>query len=329
MRVVVTLPVEPEWRAIVDEVLRGESSSVVYLEDCEEDERLENIREADAVLAWNPHRELGDDEIRATAGAELLQLMSAGADHLEFDVIPDSVTVACNAGAYAEPVAEGVLALALALGRNLQVEHENMKAGEFNQRSVNETLWGATLGIVGFGGIGCAVREVFEPFDVEVMAINSSGETDARVDWCGTLDQLDELLGRSDVVVLSLPLKPTTEGLIGGQQLEAMKTDATLINVARGEIIEERALYEHLEAHPEFKAGLEAWWVEPFRHGEFRTQYPFLELPNVLGCPHNAAVVPGALETGIRRAAENLRDHFRWGDTTGIVDPAQYRGADE
>ncbi|MFB6372099.1 MAG: 2-hydroxyacid dehydrogenase [Bradymonadaceae bacterium] len=271
------------------------------------------------MLSWNPHRELTDDELAAAGHADLMQLLSAGADHLDVDRLPENLPVASNAGAYAEPIAEGVLAIALALARRLRVEHENLQDGEFNQRRVNKSLRQANLGIVGFGGIGRTVADIFEPFDVDVYAINTTGETDREVAWCGTLDDLDTVLEQSDLLVLSLPLTPETEGLIGRRELEAMREDAILVNVARGEHIDQQALYEHLTEHPDFQAGLEAWWVEPFRHGEFRVDYPLLELPNVLGCPHNSAVVPGALETGVRRASRRLARFLKNGTTDGLV----------
>jgi len=322
-RVVVTISLENNWRSVIEEVLGGDAD-LTFLDDLEGDDRVEALARADALLSWHPHRELDDAELSATADAEFLQLMSAGVDHLDFDELPAGITVASNAGGYAEPVAEHVLALALALARGLREEHERLRAGEFNQRRQHPSLRNSTVGIVGFGGIGREVARLFEPFDAEILGINSTGSTESPADWCGTLDDLPRLLEPSDVLVLSIPLKERTRGLIGRQELEAMGTDGILVNVARGEILDARALYEHLEQNPDFKAGLEAWWREPFRHGTFELEYPFLELPNVIGCPHNSAVVPGALERGLRRAAENLQRELRWDEPEGVVEREEY-----
>ena len=90
-----------------------------------------------------------------------------------------------------------------------------------------------------------------------------------------------------------------------------MKPDAVLVNVARGEIIDQASLYQHLLDHPRFTACLEAWWVEPVRHGKFELKYPFFDLPNLIASPHNSAMTVGALSLGASRAAQNILRLFK------------------
>ena len=94
--------------------------------------------------------------------------------------------------------------------------------------------------------------------------------------------------------------------MIGAAELALMKPDAILVNLARGELVDEAALFSHLQGHKDFFACIDAWWVEPVRHGTFRMDHPFLTLPNVIGSPHNSASIPGNTEAGLRQAIANI-----------------------
>jgi glycerate dehydrogenase len=138
-----------------------------------------------------------------------------------------------------------------------------------------------------------------------VHAINRSGATDEPIDWIGTDDDLDRLLAAADVVILSVPLTPATNGLIDAHELGLMKPDAVLVNLARGEVVDEAALFAHLQAQPAFTACIDAWWVEPVRHGRFEMGHDFTSLPNVIASPHNSASVAGWRDVALTRAVEN------------------------
>ena len=103
-----------------------------------------------------------------------------------------------------------------------------------------------------------------------------------------------------------------------------MKPDAILVNVARGAIVDESALYEHLRSHEEFSAALDVWWDEPFGSGGFRVGHPFFELPNVLGSPHNSGLAPGVLEEALEMAADNIRRFLTGQPVTGVVRADEY-----
>jgi phosphoglycerate dehydrogenase-like enzyme len=120
--------------------------------------------------------------------------MSAGVDRVPFDQIPDGVAVASNAGAYAEPMAEHVLALALALAKRLPQEHAALARGVFDQETPTLSIRGSLVGIIGFGGIGQASARLFQALGAHVHAINRSGRTDAPVDQIGTMEDLAALL---------------------------------------------------------------------------------------------------------------------------------------
>ncbi len=298
-------------------------AELAYLSEAE-GRRAEELASANAVLAWMLGAELGPDELAQLGSGSLIQLMSAGVDRVPFDQIPDGVAVASNAGAYAEPMAEHVLALALALAKRLPQEHAALARGVFDQETPTLSIRGSLVGILGFGGIGQASARLFQALGARVHAINRSGRTDAPVDEIRTMDDLDALLGEADIVVVSLPLTRATDGLIGRRELSLMKPDAILVNVARAAIIDEDALYEHLERNPSFSAGIDAWWQEPRGQGAFATRRPLLELPNVIGSPHNSAMVAGSLNESAARAADNVGRHLRGEPVRNLVDRSDY-----
>jgi phosphoglycerate dehydrogenase-like enzyme len=199
-----------------------------------------------------------------------------------------------------------------------------MARGEFNQSRLNRVLSGSVCGILGFGGIGRAVARLMRSFGVRIHAVNTSGKTDEPVEFIGSLKDVKQVLSAADIVVISLPLTKATRGLMGKRELEWMKPEAILVNVARGAIIDERALYENLVSRPGFMACIDAWWIEPFTQGEFRVNYPFFTLPNFLGSPHNSAMVPGMSEEGARRAAENIKRFVKGEPAAGIIKLEDY-----
>lgn len=290
-------------------------------DDTETDKKEEILLENEIIIAWNPTRELEKFDKSLFRNFRFIQLLSAGYDHLKFDMFPNTCLIAANQGAYAPPMAEHTVAMILALSKKLRLYHNRMAEGKFEQmKSITRQIKGATLGIIGFGSIGKEVTKLMRGFDVKVMALNTSGNTTEDIDFIGTLDDLDDLLIHSDFVVISIPLLDETQGLIGKRELELMKNDAILINVARGPIIKEKDLYEHLKSHPDFSAGIDAWWIEPFKFGHFKINYPFFELPNLIGSPHNSAIVENIMIEGAKKAAENVKRFLNNEEIKGVVD---------
>jgi glycerate dehydrogenase len=303
---VVTYPLSERSRAIVAAELQG-AAPVIYLADLPEERRAAALRSAGALLAHDTSKELRPDEIPLIRNARLLQFTAAGVDWVPTRGLPPELPVAANRGGGAEPMSEHIVALALAAAKRLFVEHEQMGRGQFNQHGANKMLRGGVCGIYGFGNVGTATARLMRAFGMRIHAINRRGASEEPTDWVATPNKLDELLRVSDVFVITAALTTETVGRIGSRELGLMKEDAIFINVARGEIVDEAALYAHLKAHPRFFAGIDAWWVEPVRHGRFEMGHPFLDLPNVIGSPHNSAGGGTWRDEYLRRAVANCR----------------------
>lgn len=305
--ITVTYHATDEEKSVIYDILAGENLFLLQdVKDIKEKQKI--LLETDILLSWNPTLELKDIEINVLQNLQFVQLLSAGYDHLNFNYFSKETIIASNQGAYAKPMAEHALAMILALAKKLTKYHNLLSKGVFDQlNSVTRYIHGSNLGIIGYGSIGKETAKLMQPFDVNVYAINTSGKTDDDVAFIGKLQDLDIVLKNSDILLISIPLNKETQALIGKRELELMKSDAILINVARGDIIIEKDLYEHLRTHPEFSAGIDAWWIEPFKYGKFEIHYPFFGLTNFIGSPHNSSVVPNSLIDGAKQAAINVK----------------------
>ena len=321
--IVVTYNPTPEEKALFLEMLEG-AASLTFLTEIPPAQREQSLENATALLSWNFPREILPQEYSKLQHVSLIQLITAGADYMPFADLPTHMSIASNAGAYAIPMAEHNLAMTLALAKRLLIEHQKLRNGIFDDTTLNRSLYGATAGIIGFGGTGRATARLMRAFGMHIYALNQSGKSAEPTEFIGTLHDLEHVLRSCDVVVLSLPLIRATQGLIGKNELAWMKPDAILVNSARGAIIDEEALYIHAKNHPTFMVGIDTWWEEPLRGGTFRMGYPFLELPNVLGSPHNSALDAQVISVAARQAAENIRRFLKGERMMGIVRREDY-----
>jgi phosphoglycerate dehydrogenase-like enzyme len=310
-------------RSIIAELSAPYGGAVLY-QDLPEAERAGAVAKAKVVLSFHPVKDLGEDLGHMHPG-QLLQVSAAGLDHLPFDRIPAEVTVAGNSGAFALPMAEHALAMTLCLAKRLREEDEAMRRGEFNQMVPNLLLRGKKAAVLGLGGAGKEVVRLLHAFGMRIWGLNTTGKSDLPVEFAGTLEDLQEILVGAQLVVITLPYTRLTHEIIGAKELGLMAADAILVNVARGEVMNQKALYEHLKAHPGFRAGIESWWVEPVRHGRFELEEPLLTLPNLLASPHNSFNVPEWERLSLEAAFANIGRYFRGEPLTGLMKPELHR----
>jgi glycerate dehydrogenase len=324
--VAVSYPVDEEYARINSEVLAGQAE-IVNTHELDEAGRRAALARADAVLSWTLAREIPPGALDVASRLGFVQLLSAGVDAVDFTAVPERLMVSSNAGAYAPEMSEHVMAMVLSLAKRLPQRHADMAAGRFDKWTPALVLDGAVCGIIGYGGIGVAVARHMRHFGSKIYAITRTGQSAEPADFIGSVSSpadLDHVLAASDVLLLSLPLTLTTRGLIGARELAVMKPTAILVNVARGAIIDQHALYEHLRVNPDFTAGIDTWWAEPSGDAPFRTDFPFLELPNVLGSPHNSSIVPGTMLTAARLAAQNVVRYLKGEPVHGVVRRSDY-----
>ena len=323
MRLVVAPKVSLEMRKLIHNGVAG-SLEADFLYEADEKDRSTILSRTDILLTMNIRRDIRESEFQLLKNIRLIQTTLAGADIIPYNKLGSQTTVCSNSGAYNEPIAEHAIGMMLALARSFVPIHKDMGSGGFDQRTVHKMLKGSTLGIIGFGGIGKRTAEIAGSFGMKILAINRSGKTEEKVDFVGTLSDLRFVLWKSDFVLLSIGLNKNTKNLITRTELEIMKPDAVIINIARGDLIDEKSLYDHLITHPKFKAGIEAWWIEPFINPKFEVHFPFFNLDNFLGSPHNSYLTEGIHLKALASAVDNILRFVRGEIPQNVQNPEDY-----
>lgn len=235
-----------------------------------------------------------------------VQLLSTGLDGYP-DWLFDGVTVTTMHGVNAEAVAEFAMGAILAEARRIPEVWEEGQAWPRNGSAGRSSagLAGATLGIVGFGAIGAAIARRALAFDMEVQATRAS---DAPLpDGVRRAASLDDLFATSDHVVLALPSSPSTVGLVDAALLAKAKPGLHFVNIARGDLVDERALRDALDRGVVGRATLDVLRQEPPP-----TDHPLLGHPRVRISPHVSAHTPGAINGMAARVRRNI-DAYRSG----------------
>ncbi|MEN9774198.1 MAG: hypothetical protein RL322_1268 [Pseudomonadota bacterium] len=224
-----------------------------------------------------------------------------GYDTIDLDAARErGVAVLTTPGVNSEAVAEMAFALTLTVARRTARFDRMLRAGDeiVRPRHLGIQLQGKTVGVVGMGNIGtCVARKWRGAFDAQLLAFDPHAPTDRWADLPHRrVHDLETVLRESDVVTLHLPLTPESRNLIGARELALMKRDAILINVSRGGIISEGALFDALRGGHLFGAGLDVFEVEPPP-----PDHPLLQLENVVATPHASG---GTFETQERSALQ-------------------------
>ena len=271
---------------------------------------------------------ISEDNLKRFPSLKLIQSTRAGVDVVPFEDLPSKVTICGNIGAYGDQIAEHVFGMILYFARNLGASNQALAKGSW-QIPQSMFLCGKTILILGTGGIGEAVSRLAACLGMKTIGVNSSGRSAPSFDRVVAIRELGDVLGSADIMVIALPLTIKTFHLIDENKLRAMKPSCILVNVARGFIIDEKAIFEHLKNNPNFKCGLDVWWHYPKKGESFAQKFPFLELPNFLGTPHNSGIVPETEEIALLSAIENIGRFVRREPLKGVMDRNDYLGLKE
>lgn len=246
---------------------------------------LREVSEVDAL--WTVVSDRVDRELIETGKKlRIVANMAVGYNNIDLEAAKEhGVLVTNTPNVLTETTADLTFALLLATARNLILAESELRKGSWKSWSPMQftgmDVGGATLGIVGMGRIGGAVAHRAKGFNMHVLYHNRNRKRDVEAEHGIEYRELDRLLEEADFVVVLTPYTPETVGLIGARELGLMKNTAILINVSRGGIVDESALYNALTDNSIWAAGLDVFETEPVP-----LDHPLLSLPNVTVLPH-------------------------------------------
>ena len=257
---------------------------------------------ADAQVLLHVLERVTAGMIRAAPGLRLIQKIGVGVNTIDLDAASRHGVAVCNMpGTNSRAVAEMALALMLAALRKVarldRLTRESQPPDPLAFDRVGE-IAGRAVGLVGYGEVARLLAPVLAAMGARVLYTATARRPEAGAEW----RDLPALLRESDIVSLHLPLTPATEGMIDAAAIGCMKPGATLINTARGGLVDEGALIDALASGHLMAAGLDVTAVEPVP-----ADSPLLALPNVVLTPHAAWLTPETLDRSLHVAFENCR----------------------
>jgi phosphoglycerate dehydrogenase-like enzyme len=310
MRLVLCYPVEGKHIAQIARVApRAE------LVDAGQERIADEIHRCDLFCG---HAKVPVDWDRVVAGGRLVwtQSSAAGLDWLLVpSVIESPMVVTSASGVLADQVAEHTVALVTAITRSLPVFFRAQASKEYIRRSTRD-LTHASVGIVGFGGVGRRVAEVLATFKTRILATDCFPvDKPAYVAELWPADRLHDLLAASDIVILCLPLNSQTMWIMDRPQFAAMQRGAIFLNMARGKLVVEEALVEALMSGHLYAAAADVAAEEPLPPTS-----KLWDLPNMILTPHVGGQSARRIDNMTRFFCENLRRYLAGEPLLNLVD---------
>ncbi|TBL77859.1 phosphoglycerate dehydrogenase [Paenibacillus thalictri] len=265
-----------------------------------EQEVREKIADADAYVVGS--NKLTAELIGAGQKLKLIARFGVGYDSIDWRyALQSGIAVTVTAGANEQSVADMALALMLSISRRIPYFDRSVREGEWTPQILTHEMWAKTVGIMGTGRIGKAVAKRVSGFDANLLAYDAYPDYTWAQQAGVTYVSKEQLLSESDYVTLHLPLNEDTNRIVDAGFLLQMKPTAFLINTARGQLVDETALYEALVQRSIGGAALDVYAKEPLPR-----DYPFYELDNCVLTHHVSSHTQEAMRRMSLLCAEEI-----------------------
>lgn len=279
-----------------------------------EDALIQACQGADCLFSPASAGKIGSYILENIPSIKIIQTMGVGFDHIDIPAsIRLQIPVANVPGANATSVAEQTIGSLIALQRRMMESDAEIKAGNFAPfrnvilREGLKEIRGCKIGLVGFGNIARAVAKIAIAMGASVSYFASHRQSpEVEHQYAANYKDLDTLLATSDVISLHLPLSAQTKGLIGARELGLMPAGSIIINTARGEILDQAALFEALESGRLAGAALDTIAPEPPDPAHPLLQLSAAASKRLLLTPHTAGVTLGAYHRMVDSAVSNM-----------------------
>lgn len=273
----------------------------------------QEIKDIDTMVCFDPFDKI---DIEMFPNLKWVQLLSAGINHIPVDkILKQNITLTNHRGGYSIPIAEWIVLKTLEMYKNTREFYQRQDAKLWKMDTSILEIYGKTIGFIGTGSIAQEAAKRFKGFEVNIIGINSTGRQVEYFDQCFSVDNINQLVKQLDVIVVSVPYTDRTHHLIDESVLNNVKEGAYLINIARGNIVDQKALIKSLTSKKIKKAALDVFETEPLPQDN-----PLWNMDNVLISSHNSWASEMNRKRRYDIAYKNMKNYINKEKLINVID---------
>lgn len=273
----------------------------------------DEIKDIDLMVCFDPFHKI---DIGLFPNLKWIQLLSAGINQVPIDkVLAQNIILTNNRGGYSVPIAEWIVLKILEMLRNSKEFYNKQNKKIWKMDTSLLELYGKTIGFIGTGSIAQEAAKRLEGFGVKILGISASGKAVNHFHHCFSIDKINDIVPQCDFLIIAAPYTDETHHLIDESVFASMKDGTYLVNIARGSIIDEKALINNLKSGKIKKAALDVFEVEPLPEDS-----PLWEMDNVIISPHNSWASEMYSKRRYEIAYKNMERYINKKELVNVVD---------